>query len=148
MNYEKEVLSIPASKSWKIMEEHGLYIYSCPARYSYKKSIFVTFRKQGGAMSKLFKIKEILEFVPTCTTTLDHLRKTKHPHIDEVEKYLKITMKEWKGSWPYEKTRFYILNRDEVITLPIEKRYPLVLQRHTYFKIADFLSDKELKIDG
>ena len=61
--YEEDVLAIPAGKTLKAVQQSG--IYECPTigkRYArQRKTLFITFKGKNGVMSRLYKLKEIVE---------------------------------------------------------------------------------------
>ncbi|RLD54079.1 MAG: hypothetical protein DRJ01_18525 [Bacteroidetes bacterium] len=141
--YEKEVLSIPASKSTTYVEK--FHIYECPnnKNYSYKKPLFVTFRKKGGVMEYLYKIEDIIVFNPSIN---DELIAFKNSTIstDIKNNILNYIDDLGLNNIVCDEKRFYALSESDIIELmhrPIPKGH---LQKHTYYSLRDILTEKKL----
>ncbi|GAU09288.1 hypothetical protein [Desulfoplanes formicivorans] len=141
--YEKEVLSIPAGKTIDLVQKY--LIYECPDRkeYRYKKTIFVTFRANGGGtMEKLYKIKDVIVFNPTLKSDID--RANEYINDKKINERLNkfISESNYKDS---EEKKFYILADDEVIELKNKPRPARNNVKFTYYRLADILTQKIVK---
>ena len=137
--YEKEVLSIPAGKSHDKVETLG--IYECPnnKNFSYKKPIYVTFRKTGSFMEFLYKIDDIVVLNPCDERELENLKQSTIPSeiIKRILAYIA------KTELTNEEKRFYILSEDK-IELKHKPRPISNIQKHTYFSLSDILTKDRL----
>jgi len=144
--YEKEVLSIPAGKTIKLVENYN--IYECPnnSSYSYKKTIFITFRNAGGGvMEKLYKIEDIIVFDPTNQSDLDRV-------MDSMEKpNTKERLKNFINECKFDPSKkegekkFFILSEDEIIILPMKPRPKRNNAKFTYYRLFDILTKGQVE---
>ncbi|NDY73082.1 hypothetical protein DO021_15475 [Desulfobacter hydrogenophilus] len=138
--YEKEVLSIPAGKTFDLVEKYK--IYECPnnSSYNYKKTIFITFRNTGGGvMKKLYKIEDIIVFNPAEKSDLDRVMDSMTEEQTKKER-LQDFIKECKYEHPGEEKKFYILSADEIIDLQNKPKPKRNNAKFTYYRLFDILT--------
>src|SRR4051794_11029048 len=68
---KREVLSIPASGTVKIINEHGIHAYPHPR--AYQNTPFVTFRGKGGIMEKIFSVRGRIVLDPNSDNLLNEI---------------------------------------------------------------------------
>lgn len=120
--YDIEVLSIPAIRSMKGVEDYG--IYECPSEERYYKSrgehkpLFIAFRGKGGSVKKLYKVERLLN-IPIAGGDYESLKGSiDNEIIDKIENYKKLfSISDDKPRW------VFILNNDRSIELPYEIKY-------------------------
>ncbi|MHC1714432.1 MAG: hypothetical protein AB9858_02355 [Acidaminococcaceae bacterium] len=154
--YEKEVLSISAGSTFDLINEY--HIHACPnnSSYSYKDSLFITFRNSGGGeMSKLYKIKDIICLSPNNEAQLISLGEQKVKDGDDIDRLLKYIEKRKEGNLKFEKAyeyRFYILSKknngenasDENIELMHKPRPKSNNAGGRYYTLSELLSGKKV----
>lgn len=131
--YEKEVLSVGAADTHSAIVRHS--IHSCPASYSYKDAMFITFRGKGGVMDRLYKIDEILTIDVSLPSFKTIVKKSYPIYADRIINYYEMVKKE---KWANGNLRFYVLSEEETILLDHNPKYP-GRQNHTYFKLSQLL---------
>lgn len=137
--YEKEVLSIPAGRSFNLVERFK--IYACPDTnsYNYKKAIFLGFRnKGGGVMDKLYKLDDIIVFNPTVASEIETFKNSIYPG-DVKQRILDYIESSFKNQLNYN-MRFYVLSESDNIEL---KNKPKPLRNNvkfTYFTLSEVIS--------
>ncbi len=138
--YEKEVLSVAASRSLPIVEKTN--VYECPdtPEYNYKKPLFITFRQSaGGVMNCLYKIEEIVVFNPKLKSEVETFKNSM------LSDSVKQRVLEYIRHTPYpddldHNKRFYILSESENIQLP-HKPHPRVNNAgKIYYRLVDMLT--------
>ncbi|MCG2419373.1 hypothetical protein K8089_10090 [Aequorivita sp. F47161] len=140
--FEKEVLSIPAGRSFSKVEKHD--IYDCPnnKNYSYKKPLYVTFRKTKSVMEFLYKIEEIIVLNPTDENEIIALNNS------TLSTGIKNRILNYINEPSYNKQegiekRFYVLSKEK-IELSQKPKPAGHIQKHTYFSLTDILTKKVL----
>lgn len=138
--YEKEVLSVPAGKTFN--ENTKYHIHACPTAYNYRDSLFIAFRQKGGVMDKLHKVVEVFEFDPTDASMVSIVT-SKTPFKERLVSYLEERESGYgfnhKGLY-----RFYILSEEEEILLPHEPRPEKNNTGPRYYKLAEILSGEKV----
>lgn len=142
--YEKEVLSIPAGKSLHMVQKFN--IYECPDNkdYNYRKALFITFRQSnGGEMSKLYKLEDIVILNPANENEIEALKNSTFPENfkNRLLEYIK------KMNYPAnleEDRKFYILSESETIDLLNKPRPPRNNAKFTYYTLKEILTKKEV----
>jgi hypothetical protein len=136
--YEREVLSIPAGDTYNLVQNYN--VYACPnnKNYSYKQSIFVTFREQDSEMTNLYKIEDIIILNPSIQEELRALQNSTLPQ-GTINRILNYIRNDNRGNNNEEK-RFYILSTTEIIPLDHNPRPDRIIQKHTYFTLKDILT--------
>jgi len=140
--YEKEVLSIPAGKSHKLVDEFN--IYACPDTkyYNYKKSIFVGFRKsKGGVMERLYKIEEIIILNPTNESELETFKNSTYSDKVKIRVSDYIRTEDFGKQLEYD-MRFYVLSESEKIELPHQPKPERNNAKFTYYTLTEVLTNK------
>ena len=62
MEFEKEVISIPASRTIDLIYKYGVHAHPVKDKgYNYKSSKYYTFRKEHGIMEKVFSLETTVE---------------------------------------------------------------------------------------
>lgn len=116
--YEKEILSVPAGKTFE--EITNYHIHACPdtTSYNYRDPLFIAFRqKGGGVMDKLYKIEDILVLPPENLSVLNDISKGGLPYKQRLLAYIN-ERKKGHGFKRNDTYRFYILAESEHISLP------------------------------
>lgn len=115
--YEKEILSVPAGKTFE--EITNYHIHACPdtPSYNYRDPLFITFRqKDGGVMNKLYKIEEILILAPENLSVLKDISESDLLYKDRLLAYVE-DRKSGHGFKRNDTYRFYILSENDHILL-------------------------------
>lgn len=142
--YEKEVLSIPAGKTFELVEKYS--IYECPdqAAYNYKKSLFITFRNTGGGvMNKLYKIEDILIFNPTIESELQRVREMDLSEDIKNRLFGYISESGYGSDLDHDK-KFYILSTNEIIELKNQPHPKVNNAKFSYYRLCDILTESEV----
>lgn len=142
--YEKEILSVPAGKTWDIVEKFNVHAHPNKSPYNYKSSIYITFRKSnGGRMNRLYKIDEMFVLNPHDDTFIEEYFVNDVYYRDRVLNYIKDRKAgmgfNYEGSY-----RFYILNERDYIDLNHEPRPRQNNPGGRYYKLSELLSGKEI----
>ncbi len=140
--YEKEVVSVPAGKSFAKVEKY--LIYECPDNkdYNFKKPIFITFRNSGGGeMLRLYKIEEIIILNPDERLHLENL-KNSSIQVSVRERLLSfIAESPFQDAFSYDK-KFYILSQTEIIELTHKPKPERNNSKFTYYKLSHILTEE------
>ena len=138
-NYDTDILSVAAGKTKNIVDRYQ--IHSCPDRYTYRKTKYITFRERGtGQMDALYEIKKIL-IIPTDARDNLNILDQHGLSVNEVER-LTGYMKE--NPFP-ENDRYYILFRSK--SLPHKPR-PSEVNAKTLYYSLDAICDSEQTESG
>jgi hypothetical protein len=138
--YEKEVLSIPAGKSLKLVEQFNIYVCPDTKNYNYKKPIFVGFRKAGGGiMERLYKIEDIIILNPTVKSEVETFNNSVYS-TDIKRRILNYIKAANYGAQIDFDERFYILSETEVIELNNKPRPKKNNAKFTYYTLSEVLS--------
>ncbi|NMM46558.1 hypothetical protein HH303_18855 [Rhodospirillaceae bacterium KN72] len=144
--YEREILSVPAGGTAKAIEE--TCIHACPdtPSFSYKTPLRIAFReKGGGAMSKLYRVLDIISFDPLDPVARSSVFESSLSN-DEKERlahYLEARDVEFGWGDRGAPFRFYILSTDDIIHLPHSPRPVKNIQGHMYFRLCDVLDSEK-----
>ena len=124
LEYDIEVLSIPAGITIDSVKETG--IYECPAEIAHYKSrgehtpLFIAFRGKCGSVEKLYKLDQLLK-MPIAGRAYESLKETLDPLIVErIEKYKNF------NNFPdsIEELKYiFVLDEEKSIELPHEIKY-------------------------
>ncbi len=142
--YEREILSVPAGKTFEEITEY--HIHACPdtPSYNYKDSLFIAFRqKGGGVMDKLYKVEDTLVLPPHNLSVLDDISKGNLPYKKRLLEYMD-TRKKGHGFKKNDTYRFYILAEDEHILLPHFPRPEKNNAGGWYYTLSEMLSGREI----
>lgn len=130
------VLSVPAGKTYAIINRH--LVYSCPAAYTYKSTPMITFRTAppAAAMEKVFTIQQIeladpLNIQGTCTA--DTALRARIAAYVAAARPAGVLVKTGKY-------RFYILDPKDVLPLPHAPTSIEPSKGPLYFSLADLQS--------
>lgn len=145
--YEADVISIPAGETSELIKKYS--VHSCPNRYHYKrKPLFLTFRKTGGFMERLYKNEDVIILDPRSPSLKKEIRG--YPYAKRLLGYIEAGFQKKnffnndkdKGKW-----RFYILSESNQIELKARPKPSSPLRGHTYFTLSSILSgDNEIEI--
>lgn len=142
--YEKEVLSIPAGKTIDLIEKYNIYVCPDNRDYSYKKSLFLSFRaKNGGEMKKLYKIEDILVF-----NIVDFENSQKNIDLslgvlERISNYISSYKEQFENnndSFFTDNMRFYILSENENIELSLKPKPEKNNSKHSYYTLKEILT--------
>lgn len=142
--YEKEILSVPAGKTFE--EITNYHIHACPdtPSYNYRNPLFITFRqKSGGVMNKLYKIEDILILTPENLSILKDISESDLMFRDRLLAYIK----ERKGGHGFKRNdtyRFYILSEHDHISLFHNPRPEKNNAGGWYYTLSEMLSGREV----
>ena len=139
-----EVVSIPASNTYKLVMRHG--VYSCPVSFPERSAMFATFRAAGATMDRLFLIKRTLE----CSCSVEAVEADgtlSSADKSQILAYLKdpLAAKLLDELDPSNQrfgaaVRFYVLDRDRVVWLPYEARMDSPCLAWTYYSLSELLN--------
>lgn len=136
--YEKEVLSVPASKTYNEIEKYHIYTRS-EESVKFKKAIFMAFREPGGIMRKLYKVEDVLIINPHDLLAMNRIQESMSPDIAE-----RIVNYSNEIEFGNNNHRYYILSIDENIELPHAPKTKTVVQGHAYYTLSEILSKNEV----
>ena len=137
--YEREVISIPASGTVELIYKYRVHAHPDNYnRYPYKKSLFYTFREEGGIMKRLFELDESVSVNPNNDYEIDKLSIDKF-FLQRLKGYINERKLTFKFSNPGN-YKFYILS--EPIELINEKKLPKQ-NNQAYHTVSDMFNDKE-----
>ena len=141
--YEKEIISIPASKTTDLIYKYRIHAHPVDGNYPYKKSLYYTFREKGGYMKSLYTLKGTVELYPNKIDSIKFIED------DEITNRIKGYIEERSKSFGFSnknKYKFYIL--EDKIELPNEIKIP-GQNNHSYITISEAYSgNEELKHDN
>jgi hypothetical protein len=142
--YEKEILSVPAGKTFEEINKY--HIHACPhtSSYNYRDPLFITFRqKGGGVMDKLFKIEDIFILSPESESELNVMSESDFPYRDRLLAYITVR----KAGFGFKKNdtyRFYILSQEEHISLPHRPHPAINNSGGWYYTLSEMLRGREI----
>lgn len=137
LNYEKEVISIPASGTIDLIYKYKIHAHPDKSRgYSYKNAVYYTFRETNGIMKVLYTLEQCIILNPKkdYSIVLDNMNITediKKRIINYIEERKRIYGFDYDGNY-----KIYILNG--AIKLKSPKKFSKSLRNHTYSKIEYF----------
>lgn len=141
--YEKEILAIPAGKTFDAIMASG--IYECPAsgKYMHKKSLYLAFKApRGGDMDKLYKLEDIYLLNindPSAVTAIDHALPGFSNRIDL---YKRLYENNGKNPYPVnenEVKQVYVLDTKNPIVLPVTVRPMENNATSAYYELQEFI---------
>ena len=149
--FEKEVASIPAQSTIENVEKYSIY-HRPTDKDAIKKSLYVTFRKEGGRMEKLYKVKRILTLPDSYINRIRKNKSNEEFEIEDLEKTDYKNIREYIKNcltWDIKNDyNFYVLDKDNYInlknqdgTFPRPKRNNL---GYWYYSLSELLSGKEI----
>lgn len=142
--YEKEILSVPAGKTFDVITKY--HIHACPdtASYNYRDPLFITFRQsKGGVMEKLYKIEDIIILAPMNKSVLKDVADSNDKYADRLLNYIR----ERTIAHGFNKNvtyKFYILSEEEFISLDHKPRPEKNNAGGWYYTLTEMLSKKEI----
>lgn len=143
--YEKEVLSVPAGKTFDLISK--FYIHACPNSYPYKTPLYMTFRKKGGEMDTLYQIEDIVIINPSEDSYKTIIEKSTIKEKDRIQNYILQRKAEWRFKAKDEDYRFYILSKKREIKLPHKPK--IINSGHCYFSLAELLcGEKDVVVES
>lgn len=142
--YEKEILSVPAGKTFEEISKY--HIHACPdiPSYNYRDPIFITFRqKSGGVMNKLYKIEDILILAPENLSVLKDISESDFSYKDRLLAYIE-ERKNGHGFKRNDTYRFYILSESDHISLSHNPRPEKNNAGGWYYTLSEMLSGRQV----
>jgi len=138
--YEKEVLSIPAGISLANVQQYNIYVCPDTKGYNYKKPLFVTFRQSnGGVMTKLYKIEDIIILNPTNQNEIIALSNSTYPDHFKLRIINYINAMGYNTPITYDE-RFYLLSETESIDLVNSPHPQRNNAKFTYYTLTEILT--------
>jgi len=136
--YEKEVLSIPAGKSFTDIDNFNIYVCPNSKKYNYKRSLFVTFREKGSVMKKLYKIDDIIILNTSNQSEIESLRNSTYSENTKrrILEYIDAT----KHSQDFDE-KFYILSETDSIELQNKPKSAKPPQGPVYYTLKEILTE-------
>ncbi|QFT87672.1 hypothetical protein FIU87_03320 [Bacillus sp. THAF10] len=143
--YEREILSVSAAKTFQEITNH--HIHACPntTKYNYRDPIFITFRKKGGEMDKLYKIEEIRIIPPGNLSVLNDISKSNLPYKERLLKYIEDRKKS-HGFKSHDTYRFYILSEHNNIELSHRPRPEKNNAGGWYYTLSEMLKGEKVVV--
>lgn len=134
------VLSVPVGETGHFVGSYR--VHACPDNFSYRPTEYLTFRKSGGFMSEMFRINDNQTLVldPFDDAAIN-LHVSEH-FFDRLKGY--IGSRRRQQSFSNEPYRFYILNEDNVTSLPHKPAMLANSQGHCYFTADDLTSGSKI----
>ncbi|MED4732194.1 hypothetical protein P9597_29555 [Aneurinibacillus migulanus] len=142
--YEKEILSVPAGKTFEEITKY--HIHACPdtPSYNYRDPLFITFRqKGGGVMNKLYKIEDILILAPENLSVLKDISESDLLYKNRLLAYVE-ERKKGHGFKKNDTYRFYILSQNDHITLSHNPRPEKNNAGGWYYTLSEMLSGRQV----
>lgn len=142
--YEKEILSVPAGKTFDVITKY--HIHACPdtASYNYRDPLFITFRqRKGGVMDKLYKIKDVVILAPENKSVLKDLADSTEEYKERLLQYIE-DRKNGHGFKSNDTYKFYILSEEEHISLEHRPKPEKNNAGGWYYTLTEMLSGKEV----
>lgn len=142
--YEKEILSVPAGKTFEEITKY--HIHACPdtPSYNYRDPLFITFRqKGGGVMDKLYKIEDILILSPANLSVLKDISESDFSFKDRLLAYIE-DRKNGHGFKRNDTYRFYILSESDHISLSHNPRPEKNNAGGWYYTLSEMLSGRQV----
>jgi hypothetical protein len=141
--YEEEVASLPAGETAALIEKYQ--VYSCRAisgNARLKKSLFMTFREKGGAMSRLYKLETLITLNPLKPGALEGLKNSNSDpgHIKRLLGYIKDYPK-YRGPFTDEDRLFYVFSTDGNIDLPHKPKPAKTGVFNAYYTLKEILTE-------
>ncbi|WP_223882039.1 HNH endonuclease [Niallia endozanthoxylica] len=136
--YEREVISIPASGTLDLIFKYSIHAHPDKKGYEYKNSLYYTFRGKGGIMERLYFVEEIFKLNPYDINMINNTikdAKKKERVIHYIEER-KNTYGFNEQNTPY---KFYTLK--PFLELKNKPKHPKQAN-HCYFTINELLSGK------
>lgn len=131
MNFEKEVISIPASGTIDLIYKYGVHAHPVKDKgYNYKSSKYYTFRKEHGIMEKIFSLETTIE-LNVKEDLLEDDREITIGQWERLKNYINERRKIFGFNYP--RYKFYLLKEEfELENKPaLPKR-----NNHSYFTLA------------
>ena len=134
------VLSVPVGETGHFVGNYR--VHACPDNFSYRPTEYLTFRKSGGVMSEMFRISENLTLIldPFDDAAIN-VHASEH-YFDRLKGY--IGSRRRQQSFSNEPYRFYILNEDDLTSLPHKPAMLANSQGHCYFTADDLTSGSKI----
>ncbi|BDH60310.1 hypothetical protein MTP04_04400 [Lysinibacillus sp. PLM2] len=139
--YEKEVLSVPAGKTFNEIAKYN--IHACPVSYNYRDSLFITFRQKGGVMERLYKVEKVIVIDPRSDSMIEVVAESEPLYKERILSYIR----ERKSKYGFnhdEEYRFYVLSEKEIISLPHTPHPERNNSGPRYYSLSEILSGKEI----
>lgn len=130
MEFEKEVISIPASGTIDLIYKYGVHAHPVKDKgYNYKRSKYYTFRKEHGIMEKVFSLETTVE-LNIEQELLENNQRITVNQIERLKNYINERRKVFGFNYPTYK--FYLLKEEfELENKPaLPKR-----NNHSYFTL-------------
>ena len=134
--YDKEILSIPAGNTYKLVSKTKIYCCPVGGKYNARAQshpLYLAFRKKGSIMEELYKVRDILELT--------------RPVVDDIKPFLKNTygdevlrnIEDWdpKEGQPAELSYVFLLDGDNTIQLPKKVKLNYKCQQHSELSFRD-----------
>lgn len=139
MEFEKEVISIPASGTIDLIYKYGVHAHPVKDKgYNYKISKYYTFRKEHGIMEKVFSLETTVELNMEQELLENNQRITVN-QLERLKNYINERRKVFGFNYPNYK--FYLLKEEfELENKPaLPKR-----NNHSYFTLEQLNSTRAL----
>lgn len=141
-----EVLSIPAGTSFDLAAQYA--VYSCPISYSFRPSLYITLRKEGAVMDRLYLRKNTYRLPASLKTIAES------PDIPEEDKkqilaYLKAAIgrnmiTEFDPTQPDygDDIKVVVMDRDRVVWLPYPAKMARAAVARVYYTLRELLDPR------
>lgn len=130
MEFEKEVISIPASGTIDLIYKYGVHAHPVKDKgYNYKRSKYYTFRKEHGIMEKVFSLETTVE-LNIEQELIENNQRITVSQLERLKNYINERRKVFGFNYPTYK--FYLLREEfELENKPaLPKR-----NNHSYFTL-------------
>ncbi|MDQ0972410.1 putative HNH restriction endonuclease [Neobacillus niacini] len=143
--YEREVISIPASGTLDLIYKYGIHARPDKKGYPYKNSLYYTFRGKGGVMERLYFVEDIFILDPYDINMINNtIQDTKRK--ERVIRYIEERKNTYHFNEQNTPYKFYMLK--PFLELKNKPKHPHQAN-HCYFTIKELLSEKtELKVSN
>lgn len=117
MEFEKEVISIPASRTIDLIYKYGVHAHPVKDKgYNYKSSKYYTFRKEHGIMEKVFSLETTVE-LNIEQELLENNQRITVNQLERLKNYINERRKVFGFNYPTYK--FYLLKEEfELVNRP------------------------------
>lgn len=135
----KEVISLPASGTQGIINKYLVHAHPHPR--SYKTFQYMTLRKEGGLMERIFTVKNEFVLDPSAENIKEQVDFLSESAQERILSYIE----ERRVNFGFEKQgkyKFYLLKVEQELTHAPRTRE--TLQSHTYFTYGELTSGRQV----
>lgn len=139
MKNDKEILSFPAGKSYELIIRTNTHAHPLKRGYPTESTYYVMFRKSGGEMDFLFRVKKTVDlYIRDILSGCVSPYKLDSPDLHQIKEYVSERNNLFGFRYSFEHPyRFYLLESAGRFSSPIVKRPNI--QGYCYYKLEDVI---------